>query len=46
MPEQSVHHQENADSNQQMISYQIRNAKEYIHENYRYNCTGRIRCRN
>ena len=29
MPEQSVHHQEKTEADQQIISYKIQNAKEY-----------------
>lgn len=43
MPEQSVHHQEKTDSDQQTKSI---NLKELLYENDRRNCTGRIQCRN
>lgn len=42
MPEQPVHHQEDADSDQQ-----CKNTKQKgdTYENHRYSCTGRIQCR-
>lgn len=43
MPEQSVHHQEEADSDQQAKNIIF---KELLYENDRRSCTGRIQCRN
>ena len=40
MPEQSVHHQKETDSDQQQIKGDV------IYENNRYRCSGRIQCRN
>ena len=42
MPEQSVRHQEELDSDQQTY-YRI--LKGDAHENNRHNCTGKIQCR-
>ena len=44
MPEQSVHHQENTEPDQQTIT--IRKAKGANYENDRQCCPGRIQCRN
>ena len=44
MPEQSVHHQEDIDSNQQTYDNRILQGETY--ENNRYDRIGRIQCRN
>ena len=44
MPEQNVHHQEDTDSNQQTYDYKI--VQGEVYENNRYDCAGRIQCRN
>ena len=46
MPEQSVYHQENMESNQQFIFDIVRYNKRRKHENNRQNCFGRIQCWN
>lgn len=43
MPEQTVHHQEDTDSDQQTHDYKEFKGESY--ENNRYNRTGRIQCR-
>jgi len=43
MPEQSVHHREDADEQQ---TYNYRKIKGETYENNRHECTGRIQCRN
>ena len=44
MPEQSVHHQEDIDSNQQIYDNRILQGETY--ENNRCDRIGRIQCRN
>ena len=44
MPEQTAHHQEDTDSDQQTYDYKELEGNAY--ENNRYDCTGRIQCRN
>lgn len=46
MPEQSVHHQEEIDSDQQTQYHKKTKFKGVTYENDRHNCTGRIQCRN
>lgn len=46
MPEQSVHHQEEIDSDQQTNYCKNENSKETTYENYRHDRTGRIQRRN
>jgi len=46
MPEQSAHHQENSDSDQQVFYYKKMKSEGDTYENNRYNCAGRIQCRN
>lgn len=46
MPEQSVHHQEEADSDQQAYDKNKKLKAGVIYENDRRSCTGRIQCRN
>ena len=43
MPEQTVHHQEDTDSDQQIYNYKDFKGESY--ENNRHNRTGRIQCR-
>ncbi len=43
MPEQSVHHQVDTDDQQ---TYNYKKIQGEIYENNRYDCTGRIQCRN
>lgn len=44
MPEQTVHHQEDIDSDQQTYDYRTLQGEAY--ENNRRDRTGRIQCRN
>ena len=44
MPEQSVHHQKETDSDQQTLYLKIKG--EMTYENNRYRRSGRIQCRN
>lgn len=42
MSEQSVHHQDEIDADQQAYNYNNVKCKGDTYENNRYNCTGRI----
>ena len=44
MPEQTAYHQEDTDSDQQIYDYKELEGNAY--ENNRYDCAGRIQCRN